>query len=149
MDCAVPLNDLPSMAEVNAQRRAVPKYQIPTRLDEKTADDKDEKKAEQRWRKGCIKRDGKICRHCGCVVVVQLELAGNRLEIHHVTGRADQATRWDVRNGLVLCQACHSKVTRHLLFILQIARFLFMVDGSTTRYINASKKVTFSAKRAA
>ncbi len=142
------LADLPSFGEVNAVRRAIPKHAIPSRLDEKVADDRDEKAAEKAWRKGCIKRDGKVCRCCQRKVVVQLELADERLEVHHVAGRADQTVRWDVRNGIVLCAGCHSKVTRHLLFILQAARFLFHINGLAKAYINASKKVTFSEKRA-
>lgn len=141
--------DLKSLTDRASERYATPKHEIPTRLDEKTADDKDEKQKEKLWRKGVIKKDGKICRCCGCVVVVQLELAANRLEVHHVAGRADQAVRWDIRNGMVLCYACHEKVTRHLLFILQAARYLFTPEDSTKRYINARKKVTFSEKRAA
>jgi hypothetical protein len=136
-----------TLAEVNAVRRAVPKHQIETRLEAKTASDKDEKAAEKAWRKAVIKRDGKVCRCCKRVVVAQLELSAERLEVHHVAGRADRAVRWDVRNGCVLCQTCHSKVTQHRLFILQAARLLFSPEGSTKRYINAAKKVSFSEKK--
>lgn len=137
----------PSLLDRQQERYAKAKHEIPTRLAEKTADDKDEKRDERLGRKAAIKRDGKICRCCQRVVVAQLELAANRLEVHHVAGRADQAVRWDVRNLIVLCQECHSKITERRLWILQAARFLFKI-GATT-YINASKKVTFSAKAAA
>lgn len=133
-----------TMAEVNAKPRATAKHAIPSRLAEKTADDRDEKRDERLWRKGCIKRDGKVCRCCQRVVVVQLELAPNRLEVHHVAGRADQTVRWDVRNGIVLCAECHGKITERRLWILQAARYLFRVGQQT--YINAAKAVTFSKK---
>lgn len=137
--------DLPTVAEVAAARRG-PIAKGPSRLDVKTADDRDEARDEKAWRKACITRDGKVCRRCQRVVVVQLELAPNRLEVHHVAGRADRAVRWDVRNGIVVCATCHGLLTRHLLFILQAAKHLFTVGSQT--YLNASKKVTFSDKAA-
>lgn len=137
-----------SAAEVDEMRRkAGPILKGPSRLEVKTAQDRDEKRDERLWRKGCIKEDGRICRCCKRNVVAQLELAANRLEVHHVAGRADQAVRWDVRNGIVLCNECHSKVTERRLWILQAARFLFKVGVRT--YINARKKVTFSERPAA
>lgn len=147
---AVDLSKIPGLmtaAEVDVMRRGQPIPKGPTRLELKTAADKDEKRDERLWRKACLKRDGKICRCCGRVVVAQLELTANRLEVHHVAGRADQAVRWDVRNGIVLCSECHGKVTEHRLWILQAARFLFKIGLKT--YVNAAKKVTFSAKAAA
>lgn len=143
------LADLSTLNGRSRERYATAKHAIPTRLDERTADQRDGKAAEKTWRKGCIARDGKICRCCERKVVQQLALAPERLEVHHVAGRVDQAVRWDLRNGIVLCSECHEKVTRHLLFILQAARSLFTVEGSTKAYINASKKVTFSPKAAA
>ncbi|MEO8679241.1 MAG: HNH endonuclease signature motif containing protein [Vicinamibacterales bacterium] len=116
-----------------------------TALDVQKADDRDEKAAERKWRKEVIARDGNKCRCCKRTVVAQLDLAGNRREIHHVTPRADQAVRWDKRNGIVVCADCHQKLTPHsgrqTLVILQLAKFLFRVGQKT--YINAAKKVTF------
>jgi hypothetical protein len=136
---------LMTMAEVAEQRAGKPIPKGPTRLDARIADDKDDKAAERQWRKAVIARAGRVCRCCLRKVVQQLALAGNRLEVHHVAPRADQAVRWDVRNGMVLCSECHQKVTPHSgkleLVILQVARFLFKVGSKT--YINASKKVTF------
>lgn len=139
--------DLPTLAEMQAKPRATPKHAIPTRLAEKKADDRDEKRDERLGRKAAIKRDGKVCRCCKRVVIQQLELAPNRLDVHHVAGRADQAVRWDVRNLIVLCAECHEAVTHYRKFILQAAKHAFTVGIKT--YINASKKVTFSDKAAA
>lgn len=139
-------SSLPTMAEVQAARVGpIPKG--PSRLETKVADDRDEKRDEKAWRKGCIKRDGKICQRCKRVVVQQLELAPERLEVHHIAGRADRASRWDVRNGIVLCSTCHDLITRHVVHILQRAALLFTLGNKT--YINGSKKVTFSEKGAA
>lgn len=141
----MPLN-LPSLAERSRERYATPKYAMKTRLDERTAEIKDEKAAERAWRKGCIARDGKVCRCCQRKVVAQLALAPERLEVHHIASRADQAVRWDLRNGIVLCSECHEKVTRYLLVLLQHVKSLFSVGQKA--YIDASKKVTFRKKAA-
>lgn len=136
---------LPTVAQVAAARRG-PIAKGPSRLDVKTADDRDDARDEKIWRKACITRDGKVCRRCKRVVVVQLELVANRLEVHHVAGRVDRAVRWDVRNGITVCAFCHDLLTRHELFILQAAKHLFTVGQQT--YLNAAKKVTFSDKAA-
>lgn len=133
--------NLSTMAQVNAVRRAEPKSAITARLAEKTKKGKDEKAKERVWRKGCIARDGKICQCCKRVVVAQLELAPFRLEVHHIEGRANQDTRWDVRNGIVLCFECHEKVTHKVLLIVQLAKFYFRLGQDT--YVNAFKPLTF------
>lgn len=141
---------LPTMAEVDASRIGKPIAKGKTRLDGVIADTRDEKADERRWRKAVIKRDGHICRCCKRHVVAQLAIAANRLEVHHVAPRADQAVRWDDRNGMVVCSECHEKLTPHsgkLAFvILQAAKFLFTIGSKT--YINAAEKVTFKEKAA-
>jgi 5-methylcytosine-specific restriction endonuclease McrA len=135
-------DQLGTLVDAQKTRRATPKYAIPSRLDEKTQDARVEKAAEKAWRKGCIARDGKICQHCRRKVIQQLALAPERLEIHHIKGRADRVVRWDVRNGVVTCHQCHSKLTRHQLFIVQIAAHLFTAENGKT-YIDASKPIEF------
>jgi hypothetical protein len=138
-------SDLPTMAQVEANRRGKTffKGETPSRLDERKADDRDEEAAEKAWRKGCIKRDGKVCQCCGRKVVPQLALAPERLEVHHITGRADRVVRWDVRNGVVLCFECHhEKIGRYLIIIVQAAKHLFTADNGKW-YINANKKIEF------
>lgn len=132
-----------TMAEAEALRVGKPITKGLTRLAEKTADDQDEKAKEKAWRKAVIKEDGKVCRRCKRKVVQQLELAPEQLHVHHVAPRVDQAVRWDVRNGMVLCATCHEKVTRYVLLLVQQARYLFRVDGVAKTYINARKPVTF------
>lgn len=130
-----------TMAEAAAARLGKTIDKGPSRLDVRTDDIRQDKAAERTWRKAVIARDGHVCRHCKCRVVKQLALAPNRLEIHHVAGRADRAVRWDVRNGMVLCATCHEKVTRNRLLIVQVAKLLFKIGTQT--YTNASKKLTF------
>ncbi len=130
-----------TMAEVDAMRRGKPIEKGPSRLEVRTEDIRQDKADERRWKKEVTARDGHVCRSCKCRVVKQLALAPNRLEVHHVAGRADQAVRWDVRNGMVLCATCHERVTRNQLLIIQAAKFLFRIAQTT--YINASKALKF------
>ena len=102
-----------TVAEVEALRVGKPILKGPTRLDERIADTRDEQADERRWRKGVIAHDGYVCRCCGRRVIQQLTLAANQLHVHHVAPRADQAVRWDVRNGMVLCAECHAYATPH------------------------------------
>lgn len=133
--------DLPTLNGRSRERYAAPKSAIATRLAEKTADAKNDKAAEKAWRKGVIARDGKVCRCCKRKVVQQLALAPERLEVHHVAGRVDQAVRWDVRNGIVLCARDHEQVTRYAILVVQKAKHLFTVNAKT--YIDAGKPVQF------
>lgn len=130
-----------TMAEAAELRRGKTIDKGKTRLDERKDDLREEKAAEKAWRKAAIARDGRICRCCKRKVVAQLALAPERLEVHHIAGRADQAVRHDVRNGCVLCCSCHEDVTRHRVFIIQHAKHLFRVGSKT--YINANKKIEF------
>jgi hypothetical protein len=131
--------NLPTLAEMSATRRAVPKHQIATRLEEKTKKDGD---FEARWRACCKavdKRDGPICRCCGVRVVATLELQANRREHHHIVRRRKVAALMtDARNVLVLCQACHEKITRNLWHIVGTAKAMFALEGK--RYLDAGDK---------
>jgi len=140
------LRDLPTMADVAASRRG-PIAKGPTRLNARTADTRDEKAAEKAWRKGCIARDGKVCRVCKRKVVAQLALAPERLEVHHLASRRDKYARWQIWNGIVLCCECHGKLTRHKLFPLQHAKDILTSENGTT-YIDAGKPIEFKEKAA-
>ena len=135
--------NLPTLAEVNAERRATPKGAEPSRLQVKEAKRKDESKDEARWRAEVWKRDGGKCRWCGREVVKSLELRADRGECHHVSGRVVKAIRWDRRNGLLACATCHERLTgkvaeKHVIE----SKHTFSVDG--IQYINADKPVRFT-----
>ena len=134
--------NLPTLAEVNASRRAQPKGAEPSRLQVKTAKASDERKEEAAWKKAVWKRDDKACRWCHRVCRQCLDLAPDRGEVHHVSGRVVRAIRWDRRNGLLLCASCHERITgkvaeKHLV----ISKHTFSVDEIA--YINADKPVKF------
>lgn len=139
-------HDAPSLSDRQAERYATPKHAMTTRLDVKGAKDKDDAKQLEDWKRAVRLRDKGRCRVCGIKTIKTLELNPKRGEAHHVASRKDKAVRYDVRNGLHCCCACHEKFTLGKLFVHQIAKLLMTV-GQTT-YINASKKVTFSEKAA-
>lgn len=102
-------DSLPTLAEQG--RCAVPKHAMRSRLEEKTDARKSDAKAEDTWRKAVRKRDGMKCRWCRREVVVSLALLPERAEVHHLTPREHKPTRWDARNGCLLCASCHQRIT--------------------------------------
>lgn len=133
---------LPTLAEVNAIRRAKQKGAEPSRLQVKAAKVKDESKDEQRWQREVWKRDAGKCRWCGRAVRKCLELVPDRGECHHVSGRVVVAIRWDRRNGLLLCAADHERLTGKVAekFLIH-SKHTFSIDG--IQYINADKPLRF------
>lgn len=58
------------------------------------------------WRKAIFTRDNFTCQDCG-------DNRGGNLQAHHIKGFAEHAeSRFDVDNGITLCQTCHER--RHL-----------------------------------
>ena len=139
------LDSLPSLASRSRERYATQKGAMKTRLEERATEQRDERADEKRWRKAVINRDGKICRCCKRKVVAQLALAPERLEVHHVFRRDNQVTRWDRRNGVILCSSCHEDVTRYRVVVTQSARKLFVAADQKT-YLNADKILKFQRK---
>mgnify|MGYP002511606325 CR=1 FL=1 len=57
------------------------------------------------WRKKVYERDNYICRCCG--------KQGGRLNAHHLNGyNWDKDNRYNVDNGVTLCEECHGKFHR-------------------------------------
>lgn len=136
------LKDLLDMSEVNAVPHAKAKYDIPTRLDEKTAKDVDDTKAWEACKKRVDKRDKYQCRKCERKVVYTLELQGNRAEHHHLARRAKEpALLTDERNVLLVCCACHQQITRRRWHIIGTAAQMFTHAGQ--RYLDARKPLQF------
>ena len=132
----VSLASLPTLAEMNAKPRPCPKDQ--TRLEAKQAEAKDDRKAEARFLSIVRTRDKMRCRCCARKVVVTLTLCPERAEVHHLHGRLG-SFRFDDRFALLLCCACHERVTGKVndrLFIVQKAKDMFagpegrsLIDG--------------------
>lgn len=101
-----------------------------------------EDKEEKRWKKELRKRDGDKCRWCKRRVRDCLDRLPERRESHHVNGRVVREIRWDRRNGLTLCGACHDRVTGKVSerFLIH-SKHTFTVEG--VQYINADKPVRY------
>jgi hypothetical protein len=57
-----------------------------------------------RWRLSVYHRDGFICQRCG-------DARGRNLQAHHIIGWAqDPALRFELFNGVTLCEACHKRL---------------------------------------
>lgn len=57
------------------------------------------------WRKKVFERDGYTCRRCG--------KKGGRLNAHHIERWAENCRkRYDVSNGVTLCEKCHKDIHR-------------------------------------
>lgn len=100
--------NLPTLADRG--RCAEPKPSRLDRLDDRIDKKRDHERNAAKFRSGVIKRDGHVCRCCGCKVIRTMELVANRLEVHHIYGRG-AAFRFLVRCALVLCFRCHERVT--------------------------------------
>lgn len=136
------MKDRPTLGEMRAKPCATAKGAEKSRLQVKTEKAKDETKDEARWKKAVWKRDCGRCRWCGKEVRRCLDLVPDRGEAHHISGRVVRAIRWDVRNGLLVCAACHERLTgkvaeKHVI----VSRHTFTIDGVS--YINADKPLRF------
>ena len=98
-----------------------------SRLAQRTARLRDDRLAEAAFKRAVWTRDEGTCRICGCRCLRTLALHPRRGEVHHVKPRAYRATRFDVRNGLLLCAADHERVTRHQMELY--ATGVFIVNG--------------------
>lgn len=134
--------NLMTLAERNATRHAKPKGAEPSRLQVKVAKGKDDSKDEQKAKAEVWKLDGGCCRWCKRKVERVLDLIPQRAEFHHVSGRIVKAIRWDIRNLILLCAACHERLTGKVSekFLLY-SKHTFTVDGIA--YINARKPVHY------
>jgi 5-methylcytosine-specific restriction endonuclease McrA len=116
------LKRLPTLAQARSKPQAMPKDQLKTRLDQKTAQRRADDKAEADCIRSVWYRDRGHCRICGIKAVKTLTLQNNRGEVHHLVGRRDRATRFLLSNLLLVCRRCHVKLTKHELALWQAER---------------------------
>ena len=124
------------------KRCATPKYQTPTRLAEKVVKAKDDAKAEAKWKRDVWARDGGRCRWCKRLVKKSLVLMPDRGEVHHVEPREHRPTRFDRRNGLLVCAACHERISGKVneKFVIVSSKH-FTLGG--IEYLDADQPVRF------
>jgi len=140
------LAHVPTAAEVAADRQGKPLWKSPiTRLDAKTAADKDDAKLLDQWRKAVRFRDRGRCRCCGVKTVTTIDRDPKRGEAHHIVTRADAAVRTDPRNGLWLCLSCHQRLQgrgRRLHVVGKASQLFTAANGKS--YLDATYALTFT-----
>lgn len=132
---------LPTKDEIDAERRAVPNWKPPTRVEDMITERALTVVDDRQFKKEVWKRDGYRCRCCGRPVVRTPARIPERGEVHHVHGRGGDL-RFEVRAALLLCLKCHERVTGRVNDRLAIigSKF-FTVRGE--RYIDARAPVRF------
>lgn len=141
VDTVTPLQfrRLPTLAEMRARPLAQPK---PSRLEravkEKKADGEDARKLRE-WAMAVKQRDEYIDRYTDQRTHKTAAADPDRAEAHHIVGRADQAVRHDVRNGICVSWRTHERLERGELEV--VGTHWFTLAGK--RYIDATHRVTF------
>lgn len=128
-----------SLAEWPGGRCAKPKLSKMARAHDAGAAKKADEKQLSAWRREVSTRDKGKDRCTGKRVVKTIALDPNRAECHHVAGRADDAVRYDRRNGILLSLATHCQVEENKLRI--VGTKFFTVNGK--KYIDCDHAVRF------
>jgi 5-methylcytosine-specific restriction endonuclease McrA len=132
-------DDLPLLDRERRIRRARPKGA--TRLEERIQDKRDTRRLEAAFRVSVWRRDNGCCRSCGRKVKRMLELDPMRGEVHHLARRLDKNVKYDRRNGILLCAACHQQLSLHAITIVVETAQTFELDGRT--YLDADHPLEF------
>jgi hypothetical protein len=141
------LADLPTLADIQTQRRATPKHAMTSRLDAKTAATKDDAQQFEAFRRAVVHRDRGRCRVCGCRTVKTLALDPKRREVHHLVSRTNPVTRFDPRNGITVCHRDHRRLTAHHLFVIGTAAQMFQAGKVPKWYLDASCPLQVTEKK--
>jgi len=137
----VSFEHLPTLAEMRAKPLALPKSATP-KTDHAKAVQRSasaDRRALTAWANTVKKRDKWKDRYDGQRVIRIIGPHPRRAEAHHIVSRADQAVRYDVRNGLTLSLENHEKVERGLLRI--VGTKFFTVNGR--KYTDGTHTVIF------
>ncbi len=109
------------------------------RAHDASAAKKDDEKKLAAWRRDVSTRDKGKDRYTGKRVLKTISLDPNRAECHHVESRANQDTRYDRRNGLLLSLHSHCLVEENKLRI--VGTKFFTVNGR--KFIDCDHPVRF------
>lgn len=133
--------NLPTLADQRAKPVAIPKPS--TKLDRAIAH-KDARLSDAKqllaWARAVKNRDQWKDRKTGKAVKSTRQLDPDRAESHHIEPKENQATRYDIRNGVCLSFATHFLVTTGKLRI-EGSAFFVADDGRT--YIDATYDLIF------
>lgn len=136
------LAHLPTLAEMQAQRRATPKGEL--RVLTKAKAQKDDKKQLDAFKAAVWKRDEGKCRVCGKKVKKTLALDPKRGEVHHLVSRAAKHLRHDPRNGVLVCYLDHQAIEHNDVHVRGSASQMFEASGKS--YLNADCPLQFVRK---
>jgi hypothetical protein len=106
----VSLDDLPTLAEVQAMRVGKPILKGQTRLEATTEQRPLTKVDEQTFRREVWTRDHGHCRCCLRKVIKTLARVPERGEVHHCHGRTGDL-RFETRAAILTCATCHERLT--------------------------------------
>jgi predicted restriction endonuclease len=137
------LHDLPYLSDEQRKRR--PNAKPRSRLEEKVALQRDTSRLDIGFRLAVWRRDQGRCRVCGVKVKRTLELDPVRGEVHHIRRREHMATRFDARNGLLVCLTCHSQFKARTLDVIGKATDMFTLEGR--KYLNADRPLIVVRRR--
>lgn len=133
------LATLPYLTDLQRTRRPAQKGK--TRLEVRMAQSAQQLTADRAFQREVWTRDRYTCRCCRRKVHRALARIPMRGEVHHLHGRLG-ALRTESRCALLLCCACHERVTGRVNDRLTIeATQTFEVDGQT--YTDARQPVIF------
>lgn len=131
----------PSLVETRAKGHEGPITKGKSRLEQAVAAKPLVKVTDAQFKKIVRERDRMRCRRCGRKVIVTMDRDPLRCEVHHVHGRVG-VLRHEDRCALVLCCACHEKVTGKVNEkLIIVATKTLVIDGRTLT--DARAKVTF------
>jgi len=102
------LSRLPTLGELQRQRRAIPKYAVPSRLEERQTERKTAVKREALVKRMIWARAKGRCERCGRFITKGVDslTAGH---VHHKRKRSQGGT-WQAKNLICLCTFCHREV---------------------------------------
>src|SRR5205823_10222114 len=135
-----PFDDLPTLDQAARTKRRNSKGA--TRLEQRTAEDADDRRREVACTTTVWRRDAGTCRVCGTKVTRTLRFEPLRGETHHLAPRADRRVRFDPRNRILVHLNCHARFKAGTIHVVRDTAQTFAIDGRI--YLNADHPLTFA-----
>lgn len=104
------LDNLPTLAEIEAERAGKPIPKGKSRLTETTATKKLSLVTERDFKQEVWYRDKEHCRCCQRKVIKTISRVAERGEVHHLHGRTGDL-RFEARAAILVCLKCHERIT--------------------------------------
>jgi len=133
-------DDLPTLDQASRTKRRNGKGA--TRLEQRTADDAEDRRREVACTAKVWRRDAGTCRVCGTKVTRTLALDPKRGETHHLAPRADRRVRFDPRNRILVHLKCHARFKAGTIRVVRDGAETFTIDSRI--YLNADHPLTFA-----